>query len=64
MDKDLKWIKSQVDHYIKEKDYDMARKQAIYHRDITGFDANLKVIEINKIEAKNKVKPKKEKELK
>lgn len=60
MDKDVKWIKSQVDHYIKAKDYDMARKQAIHYRDIPGFDANLKVIEINKIEIKDKIKPKKD----
>jgi hypothetical protein len=58
MDKDVKWIESQIGHYIKAKNYDMARKQAIHHRNIKDFNINLALIKINDIEAKNKIKPK------
>jgi hypothetical protein len=55
---DKKWIKSQIDHYIKIKNYSMARKQARAHDKIHGFDANQTIIEINQIEEKETKKDK------
>lgn len=54
--KDAEWINKQIDHYIEQKDFKMARAQARYHNLITGFDVDEAIKRIDEAEIKGKPK--------